>query len=79
MSDRKVAESLSDVLATILAMKFQPDLEQAFDWRTFVCSACGETISVGRSPEQSLEDFWVMCELIFGDPPVCSPCRQDSG
>lgn len=48
------------------------------DWFTFHCSACGEETFVGRSHDQSVDDFWLMCEWLYGDPPICSPCLSES-
>lgn len=48
--------------------------ELGFDWYTFTCVGCGELTHVGRPPYQALEDFWLMCEWLYGRPPVCSAC-----
>jgi hypothetical protein len=62
-----------------VAARAEDDWEAAFDWYTFVCAACGEERHVGRDPEQPIEDFALMCQWLYGDPPVCSSCRLDSG
>ena len=50
------------------------DWRDGFDWYTFVCTGCGEETHVGKSPDQSVEDFSMMTEWIHGDPPLCSAC-----
>lgn len=48
--------------------------QSGFDWYTFVCAVCGFETSVGRSPEQSVDDFALMVSWMYGDPPVCTVC-----
>lgn len=52
--------------------------EQGFDWFTFHCNGCGTETYVGREPSQSIEDFALMCEWLYGTPPICSTCRDTS-
>lgn len=44
------------------------------DWFSFVCATCAEETFVGREPHQSVEDFALMLDWLYGSPPVCSEC-----
>jgi hypothetical protein len=55
-----------------------PELEQ-FDWLAFVCQGCGQETFIGREPTQSIEDFALMCEWLYGDPPSCTNCLRPDG
>jgi hypothetical protein len=46
------------------------------DWRCFICSSCGEETFVGRDLSQSVEDFALMCDWLYGYPPTCSSCQH---
>lgn len=52
-------------------------LDDEFEWYTFVCEGCGEETFVGKSPEQTLEDFGKLSARLYGDPPVCTSCQQE--
>lgn len=46
------------------------------DWRAFVCTRCGTETWLAIAREQLLVDAQAMCDLIFGDPPVCTECQR---
>jgi ribosomal protein L37AE/L43A len=46
------------------------------DWFSFVCVACGQETYVAREAVQAVTEFATMCSWLFGDPPVCSFCRE---
>ncbi len=46
------------------------------DWFTFVCSWCGRETFVGKEPRQNTADFWLMCEWLYGVPPICVSCMR---
>ena len=51
--------------------------EAGFDWFSFVCVGCGEHTFIGRDRSQPVEDFALMCEWLFGFPPLCSSCSRE--
>jgi len=52
-----------------------PFWADAFDWYTFRCVACGEETYVGREPAQTVEDFALVCDWLYGVLPVCTSCK----
>ena len=67
------SRALPDGLGHRSAVPEKPLWDQ-FDWFTFHCASCGQETFVGREPVQSVTEFKVMCEWLFGDPPICSFC-----
>lgn len=53
------------------------ELDQHFDWYSFVCLGCGEETFVGRDPEQSVVDFGMMMDWLYGERPVCTSCLME--
>ena len=45
-----------------------------FDWYSFICSYCAEEVNLSREFTQPLDDFWLMCSWLYGDPPICTNC-----
>lgn len=52
------------------------ELGEAFDWFAFHCHACGEEVVVGRQLSQTVEEFALMIEWIYGEPPLCTYCSS---
>lgn len=54
------------------------EVEAAFDWYAFVCAWCAEETCIGRDPrEQTISEFAMMCDLLYGHPPTCTRCQKN--
>jgi hypothetical protein len=48
------------------------------EWYSFTCWWCRDEVHVSRSPDQAAADFTAMCELLYGDSPLCDRCRPEA-